>query len=237
MARQGGRKLVLAGERKKGKSMSKKMMLLALAVVSAAAFALPAGASASELHLTNVSTFKGRFGAVNLTAKEEAVITCGSSEVPNHVTGSVFTGGTTGEIELDFTGCHTSVWGLTAACHTEGSPANNTIKTTGVFHLITVNSKPGVLVTPEPTTIICAGIRNTNVAGNLVGAITSPKCGEESKFMTMSFSASGPTQEHKTYTGATYNLTSQTTGGLVKEAGLSSESTTESATTGTLDCT
>jgi hypothetical protein len=217
--------------------MSKKMMLLALAVVSAAAFALPAGASASELHLTNVTKFSGTFGAGTLTAAEEPVITCGEAANLNHVTGTVSTGGTTGNIELDFTACHTSVFGFTAACHTEGSAANNTIKTNGVFHFITINEKPGVLVTPEPTVIVCAGISNTKVAGNIIGTITSPACGVASTKMTMKFSSSGAVQEHKSYTGVNYNLTSQTGTGTIKEAGLTSESTTESTSAGTLDCT
>jgi hypothetical protein len=217
--------------------MSKKMMLLALAVVSAAAVALPAGASAAELHLTNVSSFTGTFGAGTLAAKEEPAITCGETEDLNHVTGTVSAGGTTGEITLDFTACHTSVFGFTAACHTEGSPLANTIKTSGAFHFITTNETPAVLVTPAPVTIICAGIANTKVAGNVIGTITSPKCGVASKAMTMKFTSSVSIQEHKSYTGISYNLTSQTGTGTIKEAGLTSESTTESTTAGTLDCT
>jgi len=215
--------------------MSKKMMLLALAVVSAAAFALPAGASASEIHLTNVASFTGTFGNGTLTAKEEPVITC---EGPNHVTGTVNAGGTTGNMELDFTACHTSIGGFTVKCRTTGSPLDNTIKSAGVFHLITSNEKPAILVTPEHTTVVCAGISNTTVTGNIIGTITSPACNTASKSMTIKFTATGSSQDDKSYTGLNYNLTSQTgTSGTIKEAGLASESTTESATAGTLDCT
>jgi hypothetical protein len=225
--------------------MSKKMMLLALAVVSAAAFVLPAGASAQEIHLTNVTSFSGTFDTGTLTAKEEPTITCGETiatggefDKPNHVTGTVNAGGTTGNITLDFTACHTTIFGITAKCHTEGSPADNTISSSGVFHLITFNSKPAILVTPVHTTVICAGISNTTVTGNVIGTITSPACGVASNSMTIKFEATGPTQTHKSYTGVNYNLTSQTgTSGTIKEAGLANESTTTSATAGTLDCT
>jgi len=219
--------------------MSKKMMLLALAVVSAAAFALPAGASAAELHLTNVTKFTGTSSAGTLSAKEEPVIEC---KGPNHVEGTVSAGGTTGTISLDYTEC----FSLFFPCNTAGAPSK-TIKTGGTFHLITVNPlnpKPAILITPEHTTVICPGIPNTTtVTGNLIGTITSPECGKSSKKMTMSFnSSSGPTQEHKTYTGVTYNLTAQTVtpegvGGAIKEAGLTATATTESTTEGTLDCT
>jgi len=217
--------------------MSKKLMLLALAVVSAAAFALPAGASATEIHLTNATGFSGTAGKGSLTAEGEPVITCLG---PSHVTGNLETGGTTGTIHLDFTECHTFVGGFTIKCRTEKSALTNTITTTGTFHLITiVPEKPAILVTPVHTTVICAGISNTTVTGNLIGTITKPKCGETSKSMTIDFNAAGSVQEHKTYTEKPYNLTAQTgTTGTIREAGLSSEPiTTESTIAGTLDCT
>jgi len=218
--------------------MSKKMMLLALAVVSAAAFVVPAGASAAENHLTNITSFSGTVGSGTLTAQEEPVITCGDATNINHVTGTVSAGGTTGNISMDFTGCHTSVFGFTAKCRTSGSALDNTISTTGVFHLITTNlSKSAILITPAHTTVVCAGISNTTVTGNLIGTVTSPACGATSNSMTIKFEAAGATQTHKSYTGGTYNLTSQTEGGAIKEAGLSTTATVNSATAGTLDCT
>ena len=212
--------------------MSKKMMLLALAVVSAAAFALPAGASAAELHLTNVTKFSGTFNGGTLSAKEEPTITC---DGPNHVEGTVSAGGTTGTISLDYTSCRALGF---FECHS-GATAG-TIKTGGAFHFITINAKPGVLVTPEHTTITCSGIANpVTVTGNVIGTITSPECEKSSKKMSISFNSnSGPTQEHKTYTGVSYNLTTQTgSTGTIKEGGLTSSATVESTTEGTLDCT
>jgi hypothetical protein len=204
--------------------MSKKMMLLALAVVSAAAFALPAGASAAELHLTNVTKFSGTFNGGTLSANEEPTITC---DGPNHVEGTVSPGGTTGTISLDYTNCRAL-----------GFFSCNTIKTGGTFHFITFGQKPGVLVTPEHTTIACAGLSSTTVTGNVIGTITSPECNGRSKKMTISFSALGQFQDHFLYTGFSYHLTSQTgTSGTIKEAGLTSTATVESSTEGTLDCT
>jgi len=226
--------------------MSKKMMLLALAVVSAAAFAVPAGASAAELHLTNVTSFSGTFGTGSLTAKEEPVVTCGEAANQNHVTGTVSAGGTTGEITLDFTACHIVVLGITLPCHSTGAPVENTIASKGVYHLITVDHEtpggvidhnPAILVTPVATKVECKNTQPINVAGNVIGTITSPACGVASNNMTIKFSASGATQEHKLYTGVNYNLTSQTGTGTIKEASQVSESTTSSATAGTLDCT
>jgi hypothetical protein len=98
----------------------------------------------------------------------------------------------------------------------------------------------GILITPEHTTITCAGIGNTiTVTGNLIGTITSPECGQSSTKLTISFNSSnGPTQEHTSYTGVSYHLTSQTTpSGTVKEAGWTAVTTIESTTVGTLDCT
>jgi len=221
--------------------MSKKIMLLALAMVSAAAFAVPAGASAQEIHWTNVTSFSGTFDTIFLTAQEEPVITCGETTPnnnPNHVTGAVTAGGTTGELFFDFTACHMVVLGATVPCHSPAAPVSNTIASSGVVHLITTNENPGILVTPVATKIECSGgLPPINVAGNVIGTITSPACGVASNSMTIKFNATGPTQEHKAYTGVNYNLTSQTGTGTVKEVGLSAESTISSETAGTLDCT
>jgi hypothetical protein len=215
--------------------MSKKIMLLALAVASVAMFALPAAASAQEIHLEGVTSFSGTAGAGSLAAEGEPTITCESGDV----SGTVSAGGTTGNIELDFTGCHATVFGLTAKCRTSGSALDNTIKTKGTFHLVTLpESKPGILVTTETVTIICAGISNTITHGNVIGTITSPACGTESTEMTTKFAAVGTVQEHSTYTGAKYDLTATTgEGGVAKTAGLNSTGTTKSATKGKLNCT
>jgi hypothetical protein len=221
--------------------MSKKMMLLALAVVSAALLALPAFASALELHYDTVTSFTGTGGSGNLVASEEPTITCEKTDV---IEGVISAGGTTGSMTLDFTGCHTSVFGLTAKCHTSGSALDNTIQTKGTFHLITIEPNvPGVLVTTTPVEIICATISSTYVEGNIIGTVTSPKCGETSNKMTLSFSATGSTQNHIKYTGLPYDLLARTGGpsGTARTAGLNTSATEPPVltanTAGTLTCT
>jgi len=215
--------------------MSKKIMLFALVVASVAMFALPAAASAQEVHLEGITSFSGTAVAGSLTTEGEPVITCASGDV----SGAFSAGGTTGEISLDFTGCHTIILGITTKCRTSGSPIDNTIRSSGVFHLITISaSKPGILVTPVVTTIMCAGITNTITGGNVIGTITSPACGAQSASLTTKFGATGAAQEHTTYTGSTFNLTTKTgEGGTVKKAGLFSNATVVAATEGVLNCT
>jgi len=218
--------------------MSKKIMLLALAVASIAMFALPAAASAQEIHLEGVESFEGSAGAGSLAAEGEPTITCESGDIE----GTVAAGGTTGSISLDFTGCHTTVFGFTAKCRTTGSALDNTINSSGTFHLVTTvvggTSTPDILVTTVTTTIVCAGISNTVVHGSVLGKITSPACGVASKEMTTSFAATGTVQNVMEYTGVNYDLTA-TTGseGAAKTAGLNSSGTTKSKTAGTLNCT
>jgi hypothetical protein len=215
--------------------MIKKTILPALAVAGVAVLALPAAASALDVHLEGITSFSGIAGASSLTAESEPIITCDSGDVEGVVLG----GGTTGNINLDFTACHTTVLGITAKCHTNGSPLDNTVTTSGAFHLGTIgSSKPGVIVTPVVTTIICAGISNTITGGNVIGTITSPACGIKSASMTWRFAATGAAQEHTAFTGTTYNLTAKTgESGTVKKAGLVSTATVASATEGTLNCT
>ena len=176
----------LYGTRRKVKH-EQKMMLLALAVVSAAAFALPASASAAENHLTNVTTFSGS-GRRNPHGTRRAC---------DHMWR-----------------CHEC-----QPCHRHREPRqhnrnpralDNTIKSSGTFHLVKINSSPGILVTPVHTMVIFANISNTTVqaissAQLLVRNVVPPRTS-----MTISVDVSGATQNHKSCTGVNYNLTSQT---------------------------
>src|SRR5215213_345346 len=205
--------------------MSKKTMLLALAAASFAMFALPSAASAQEIHWTTVS------GTITLIAESEPTITCESATATATPSG----GGTTGSISFDVTGCHTSIFGITAKCHTTGSPLDNTVAAKGTYHLITQGGSPAMLITAEPVVGICAGISNTTIQGNVIGTITSPACGVESRTMKISLSAAGSTQSDMEYTGVKYDLTA-TTGesGTAKTAGLTATVTVELASTGKL---
>jgi hypothetical protein len=222
--------------------MSKKMMLLALAV--AALFALPSAASAQEIHFSGVTTFTGAGGAGSLSATNEPKISCTKTEA----TGGFNTGSsTTGIVTLDFSGCTAEFLGIKGNCNTSGA-ASGTIADKGTFHLITfVNSKsekkPAILVTPETATLICAGFSRIDVTGNgIIGTITSPKCGESSTTMTVVFEAEGSTQKHLEYTGVKYDLQAHTENAAgeissTATAGLAGTVTLNSATSGTLDCT
>jgi opacity protein-like surface antigen len=194
--------------------MSKKMMLLALAVVSAAFFALPAIASAQEIHLEpgNGETFNVSGGAGELRAESEPTITCETTDG----SGKFDVGSsTTGTSTLDFTGCHTTVFGITAKCRSEASALDNTIASGGTFHLITWKNGsgtafPAVLLTTNITKIVCAGITSITTTGNVIGTITSPACGASSKEVKLSFTATSTTQNHLAYTGVNQELKAYT---------------------------
>jgi hypothetical protein len=222
--------------------MSKKIMVLALAVVSAAFFALPAMASSEEIHWDNPEAFNISGTGGELRASGEPTITCTNTEGSGKFdAGST----TTGTATLDFTGCHTAVFGFTASCKTEGAAAG-TIATSGAFHLITWKettggvvdpTKPAILLTPATTTIVCAGISNITTHGNVIGTITSPACGGSSNKLTLSFTATGTVQTHNVYTGVPTDLTVTTSDGVARTAALVDHATTTQTNPGTLTCT
>jgi hypothetical protein len=218
--------------------MSKKMMLLALAV--AALFALPSAASAQEIHFPGVTSFSGSGPAGALVAANEPKISCTGTTVSGKFnSGST----TTGEVTLTFAGCTAELLGIKGNCNTTGD-AEKTITSSGVFHLITTSTgKPGILVTPVTTTVLCLGFSRISVTGNgIIGTITSPACGAKSKTMNLAFEQTGGTQKHLEYTGTKYDLlahTESSSGGITSTntAGLEGTATINSATEGTLECT
>jgi hypothetical protein len=218
--------------------MGKKMMML-LAFAVAAMFALPSAASAQEAHISGISNFTGHGGSGVFTANGEPTI----KATTGVITGSFDSGSTTtGIATLDFTGSTAEFLGIKTNCNTEGA-ASGTIRTVGTFHVITINNKPGILLTPGLITVICAGFSRIEFSGNIIGTITNPPCGSSSKNFTVAFEAEGFTQKHITYTGVSYDLKAQTensigvTSGSPVTAGLTSTLTLSSATSGTLECT
>jgi len=215
--------------------MKNKMMLLALAAISAVMFVLPAVASAGEPKIDPASgkfplsfTSTGTHGELRATG--EPAITCTS----NTGTGS-YTTATTGTIALTFHGCTTSFFGFPVACNSATQPSG-TIKTnSSVFHttyLTDAKTKPGVLVTPPAgevfTTIICGGFANIEVKGNgILGELKAPECGKSSKTATLDFAATGSSQTFKkvTATGIDYSLNSVTEGGTTVTAAEVAEGT------------
>lgn len=188
----------------------KKMILLALAAVSAVVLALPAMASAMiPLHLNPTpagsKTIDG-VGSAVLSTSGGTTTTCtgfGGSA-------SFEAGGTTGTMNLTFTGCKESVFGT--SCNSSGAASGTIVTTSLPFHLATLAGKsPGVLVTPNAggagnhfATFTCAGgLVTVNVTGNgVLGTITAPACGTSSATATIKFeqSANG-VQKHKTLEG------------------------------------
>jgi hypothetical protein len=224
--------------------MSNKMMLFALPVASAALLALPAFASAEEIHFDMATSFTGSGGGGSLVAEGEPTITCENTDVPN---GTISPGGTTGTMVLDFTGCHATLFGITAPCKTTGAPLSNTVASGGSFHLIQIGKTtvPGVLVTANTTELECKNVLTgkfiiTHVTGNIIGTVTSPACNAESSKLVLSFSATGSTQNHLEYTGTKYDLIARTGAGGTgepKTAGLNASVTLTANAAGTLTCT
>lgn len=222
--------------------MGKKTMLLALTVVSAALFAVPGMAAATEIHLEpgTGTTFTGTGEGGNLRAAGEPTITC---EKTQHASGEL-TSNTTATLVLDFTECHIIVTGVTLKCKTAGAVVPNTITTTNVAHLITIDTinKPGVLVTPPFPTIICgSGLseRKIQVDGNgVIGTITSPSCGASSATLTVNFGVKEEKQEHMLFTGTKYDLSVTTEPSTTQvTAALEGEATLTAAKVLKLNCT
>jgi hypothetical protein len=215
--------------------MSKKTMLLAIMAIMAL-FALPSTVSAAEIHFEGATKFVGHGFANTPTVKSEPAITCETADVEG-----VFSSGTTGIVNGELTGCHVTVFGLTAKCRTAGSALDNTIKSGGAFHLITyvngTTSVPAMLATLETTTVVCAGISSIEVAGSVISTITKPACGESTKVATGKASATNGVQDQKTYTGKQYYPTARTSGGEALETGLDAEGTIEFPNAVKLVCT
>jgi hypothetical protein len=199
--------------------MSKKIMLLALAAVTAAMFAVPATASATfvPLHLEPTpASFSINGGAATLrgpigTIKCEKVAGTATPEA----------GGTTGKVTLTFGGgCN--LGGV--VCTSTGEAAGN-IKTEELtYHLLTLDAhgtgvtgshaQAGILMTPNANTLFAKFVCQTpffpttvEVKGNgVLGTITSPTCGTSSTTSTMAFqpaAAGSSTQTHRYTHGAT----------------------------------
>jgi hypothetical protein len=203
--------------------MSKKTMLLTIVVSSVAMFALPSMASAAEIHFEGATgtTFVAHGGPNVPYAANEPAITCETGQASGE-----FTSETTGVVQGYVSGCHFTLFGITAKCHTTGSPLDNTITSSGTFHLITTTDGAAMLGTLTTTTVICAGVSNIEVGGSLITTITKPACGGSSKEATGVSSTTNGVQTHKTYTGKNYFPTARTLpNGAAIETGLDAEAT------------
>ncbi|HWO82409.1 MAG TPA: hypothetical protein VNM38_01300 [Solirubrobacterales bacterium] len=213
--------------------MSKKMMLLALAAVTAVMFVLPAAASANWGVTPGNAKFSAAGPAGKLFAGGEPTIEC---KGPNTGSGE-YENGTTGKLNLHFTECQAEFLGITVPCSTTvTNPSLKTIVTSGTFHNVTItNGKRGVLVTPEPTTIKCQNIANLiTVNGSVIGEVTSPANSSPCvtlnniKTIAFKFGVSGGSQVHKThdaFASTEFDLTATTTGGSAVTAALEATAT------------
>jgi hypothetical protein len=219
-------------------AMSKKTMLLAIVAAGMALFALPSTVSAAEIHFEGATGVKfTAHGPGNApTVGSEPTITCETGTAQGE-----FTTETTGNVSGYGSGCHTIIFGFTAKCHTTGSPLDNTIASSGTFHLITyvngATSVPAMLGTSTATTVICAGISNIETTGSVISTITKPACGESSKTATGKAAATSGVQNEKTYTGVQYFGKARTSGGAYLETGLDAEATITFSTALKLVCT
>jgi opacity protein-like surface antigen len=206
--------------------MTKKIMLLALAAVSAAVFALPATASAADepLHLepapAGAQTIDSN-GIARLGSEDGTTITCNgfSGTATFDETGAI--GGTTGKMDLTFgPDCTENKLGTRCTSANHPSGAGNISTTTLPFHLVTLpGSLPGVLVTPNAggsgnhfATFTCAGgLVTVNVTGNgVIGTITSPGCNGTDDEATIKFeSTAHGKQKHLTIAGTETDYTLQ----------------------------
>jgi hypothetical protein len=188
--------------------MNRKIMLLALAAVSAAALALPAMASALvPLHTGKLQTGTVTGGAATLSKTGGTTITCTSTKGTATPTTT-----TTGTLTLTFSGCSSNP----VIC--QSGATSGVIETTALtYHLLTLTNKaPGILVTPNESTKVighfsCSFLSFTWEGNGLLGTITSPECGKSSTSATMSFKATGlGVQQHTTVEGTEtkYQLTS-----------------------------
>lgn len=193
--------------------MSKKMMVLALAVACAALFALPAVASAQTWHISSTTTFSVTGSGGTLTSSLNVTCTGTSGS-------GTFSTTTEGTVTLKFSGCK-EVFNL--PCTTSGQSSGviaATAKFDGVMLSSTATKTPGVLLTPdlsaEPTpglkefnNFVCFGITVKVFGKGVIGTVTSPTCGSSSTTAGLAFSSSATgVQAHQTYTGNSFDLLS-----------------------------
>lgn len=205
--------------------MSKKIILLALAVASMAAFALPATAMA----ITPVHAVPAPVGAKTVDGEGSATLTGGFGSVICTASKgtATFENSTTGTFEQTFTGC--TLGGSSPSCNSSGQPAGTITTQTLPFHLATVedtvtkSTGPGILVTPNAATgqfaVFTCGFLGFTVKGNgLIGTITKPACGAESSEPTVQFSSSSTgVQTHKTLVGTATEYSLENLGAAASE--------------------
>ncbi len=216
--------------------MSKKKMMLALAAVSAAMFALPAAASAGEWELHNAvgQTFtitKVSSSMVLETTNGDTITCTGLSGSGSYSTTK------TGRITVDTTGCTENTFGTTC----QSGATNGTIQFTNkTFHNVIIGNSGdsftpiGLLITSgengeatgkEFVTFNCGfGLLTVKLTGNVIGEVESPVgtngCNQPSTTFNLRFEKRGSvgsetyTQKYEqvTTTGPTFDLVADISG-------------------------
>ena len=157
--------------------MSKKLMLLAAGALAVLAFsALPSVASAGTYLSTceGAAKCEGTIAGVGNAELEDD----GGTKIICTATGGTasFTSGTsTGSAQFKFTGCAESALGT--SCKSSGAAAGEILTpvvTTDNVYLEPEEKTPGVLITNNSVTLICAGgLVKKTVTGNLLGELES----------------------------------------------------------------
>jgi hypothetical protein len=208
--------------------MSRKKALKSIAASSLMLLASASLAGAQEMEVDpGAGTKFSGFGSVSFQVANEPTITCEKTDISGSTASK-----TTAAVNIDLTGCHIAVFGLTAKCRTSGSPLDNTIVTSGTVHFITANEKPAGLYTPQLLTVSCAGISSVVIGGNgYIGTVTSPACNTESKTTNIKIDP-----EDTFYTGVKYSLTGTTSGGTANAVAVSGTLTMESEVLNKMTC-
>jgi len=209
--------------------------LLAIAIAATSASAVTPEVDGGGTEATGLA------GASTMAMTGEPTVTCESSDAKGTRISS-----TTSEGILLMTGCHTTVFGFTVNCTSEGRVKGEILIQASVQHLVYLDenhTKVGALATPPAsgvfTKFVCAGISSIEVKGNgVLGEVTAPKCGEASKGATVVATATGSTQTYRQVeeTGTFYELKAATNGGEFKPAGTTWTVKGESTVAGTLTC-
>ena len=219
--------------------MAKKTMVLAASVAALIVFAaMPALASAAPTIDPSTGKFPFAFTGTSKTtvlrAKNLPNVTCKKDAN----TGS-FTNGSTGTVEITFSECTESIFG--SSCTTAGQPTGTITTASSEFHLVYLNkahTTVGILITGPAggfATFDCATFFHINVAGSVLGHVSSPGCGGTSANFTVGFTAVGTSQTFKQVEegGTVFNLNANGNEASIEgsEAG-----TFSGGATGTLTC-
>jgi len=214
--------------------MHNRTMLLVLAVTSGLVLAFSAAASGQEQEIDPGAgtAFTGHAPGTFFTSPSPPTLTCETTKAEGE-----FTTKTTGTIKFDSTLCHIEVFGFTTKCHTFASPLDYTVFSSNVFHSITINNKPGMLLTPPFPKVTCGSTTLEYKGNGLIGTFTSPSCAVESKTAVVKFEVEAGKQKHMTYTGVNYDMSFSTSPtGTIITTGVTKELTLNFASSIKMTC-